>query len=498
MSRGNDWALPFAASTLTWASAVYFFSAPVADNDLWGHLFFGREILAAGSLPVSNLHSYTAASYPWINHEILAECIFAWIFDHLGAAGLLALKLVLGLATAVLLYRSARLRTKDVLGRTTSLVLATSLMSYGYLVRPQLFTFLALAWLWHQLQRYATGDRRGSWMIPVLFALWVNTHGGVLAGITVLLLFAAFYSPTAPKAADAKCLAALGAASLAALMMNPYGTDLPLFLFRDVLRDRPITEWSPIPLLGFSNLHFKAAVLIAALGLFLRRELRLWEIIPIGVAAIAAFRHERHVPLFAILATPYLAETFGLWIGRLRLRSGAPSFSPGARALLVGGLLLIAATQTISVIRMQWQLRLQIFVSPEEFPVDAVRFLQYNRLRGNIAVPFGWGEYVIWHLFPYFRVSIDGRYTTAYPDDVIDQAWRYMEGSPGWDKILEGATIALADRRHATASRLAANLNWRLIYSDDTALLFARQGVALPATLLRQQRLDAGNAFFFP
>src|ERR1041385_8327594 len=69
-------------------AGVYCFSAPVADNDLWGHVYFGRAILEAGHLPPFNEYSYTAPRYPWINHEILAECIFASTFAHFGASGL--------------------------------------------------------------------------------------------------------------------------------------------------------------------------------------------------------------------------------------------------------------------------------------------------------------------------------------------------------------------------------------------------------------------------
>jgi len=70
-------------------------------------------------------------------------------------------------------------------------------------------------------------------------------------------------------------------------------------------------------------------------------------------------------------------------------------------------------------------------VHPLEYPTQAADFIRRNRIRGNTAVPFDWGEYFIWKLYPKVRVSIDGRFTTAYPSEVIHDDWEWMEGGHG-------------------------------------------------------------------
>src|SRR5438094_195971 len=55
------------------------------DADLWGHVRYGQDVLAAHALPVTASHTYTAVGHPWINHENLAELAFGWIETHLGA-----------------------------------------------------------------------------------------------------------------------------------------------------------------------------------------------------------------------------------------------------------------------------------------------------------------------------------------------------------------------------------------------------------------------------
>ena len=72
------------------------------------------------------------------------------------------------------------------LAAAVALVFAGSLMSYGYLTRPQIFTYLFLAIFWAAIDRFAA-DRRSwvLWWLPPLAAFWVNSHGGVLAGVGV-------------------------------------------------------------------------------------------------------------------------------------------------------------------------------------------------------------------------------------------------------------------------------------------------------------------------
>lgn len=456
------------------ASGIFFFSVPVADNDLWGHVYFGREMLASLRLPVLNQYSYTAPSHPWINHEILAECSFAATYRVFGSAGLLALKVALGLLALAVMAKTARRRTDDPAATVVALVFAASLMSYGYLVRPQIFSFLALAVVWDRLDGYAHGgdDPPRLWVLPLVFAAWINTHGGVLAGIAVLLAFGALHGWARPAGRRASELAIVAAACVGALLLNPYGWRLPAFLVADVLRSREISEWAPVPLLGLANLRFKAAVGLCALGALWSRSRDLPGLAVLGLAALATFRHERHLPMFAVLAAPHLAATFTLLSETLRLR--LREISRGAAAVLAAGLVAIAALEVEAAWRLCRDLRFQIYVSPEQFPVEAVRFLKRAGSSGNLAVAFDWGEYAIWHLYPACRVSIDGRYTTAYPPDVIDRAWRFSDGRPGGEEMLADAAIALVERRGGAARMLAEHAGWRQVHADPTAVVFVR------------------------
>ncbi len=123
------------------SSLFYFFSYPEVDNDLWGHLFFGREILQNGALPSQNLYSYTAPNHTWINHEWLAEVIFYGIFELFGSPGLLLFKLILGGGVIWILDRLIRRRNVSFLVRALTLVWVMAILSPGFNIRPQIFTY---------------------------------------------------------------------------------------------------------------------------------------------------------------------------------------------------------------------------------------------------------------------------------------------------------------------------------------------------------------------
>jgi hypothetical protein len=95
-------------------------------------------------------------------------------------------------------------------------------------------------------------------------------------------------------------------------------------------------------------------------------------------------------------------------------------------------------------------------------------------------------------------VSVDGRYTTAYPDHVLDEADRFQSGAPNWERTLDSADIALVDRRQPVLRTMFERRDWRYVYSDATALVFIRAKLPLPVNWNRDTRDGSDDVFFFP
>ena len=253
MSRRRS-ALELAPWLLLVGFSVFWFSETIADPDLWGHLRFGEDILRAGSIIRVNAYSYRTSGEAWLNHEWLAEVIFAGIFDRAGPIGLIAFKLLIALMIVGLCFAHLRRRGLGPYPAAALIVIASIPFRLGLAtIRPQIFTYaLYLAELL-LLERAATGRPAGLWILPALFAAWANLHGGVLAGAGVLAIWIGARAvdrrrdgrePRGRRWSEVVPLGLLGVACALAMLVNPYGAELIAFLLRTATGPRPeITEW---------------------------------------------------------------------------------------------------------------------------------------------------------------------------------------------------------------------------------------------------------------
>jgi hypothetical protein len=303
--------------------------------------------------------------------------------------------------------------------------LAVVEISYGFAARPQIFTALALATELWILQQIHCGKRVLALALPLLFMLWINTHGGVLAGI--VLLFVAAVATTAQNlcsrmtpgflhsriaapvpSTTIMLLAFFSVVSAAALLVNPYGFGLIRWLVESVLWLRPqIGEWNPVQFNG-DHAAFFLCVAIAVASFFLsRRPIALWELAVTGALCIMAFRSARHTPLFCIAALafvpPHLADALERFqssytrLTNLFRDASVQRISTGLLAVVSLG--IIFATGTLHKERA-WTME----VPRKEYPVAALEFIKQHGLHGNLLVFFDWGEECIWEL-PDSRVS---------------------------------------------------------------------------------------------
>ncbi len=110
------------------------------------------------------------------------------------------------------------------------------------------------------------------------------------------------------------------------------------------------------------------------------------------------------------------------------------------------------------------------------YPSAALAFMNAHGLHGNVLGEFGWGEYLIWHAAPADKIFIDGRYDTVYPFKVIGDYLEFYFDEPGAGAVLDSYPhdfVLIGS--HAPARRLMERRrDWKLLYRDDDALLYAR------------------------
>jgi len=470
----------FLAVLLVYSSVIYFFSFITADPDLWGHIMFGKEIWVSKVIPRFDIYSYTAFGAEWINHEWLSEVLIWQTFNLLGSPGLLIGKMIIGLITVSAISIISYNRKSHFLIYGLIFVISVFIMSPGFMTRPQLATFLFTSLFFLVIHLYLERRINLLWILPLIMIFWVNSHGGFLIGAGVLPIVVALESLNCfIKKRDRSHLRSLILWMIiaeASSLINPYGIHLLSFLYRTITLQRSITEWDPVSLFDPSYMRLKIFSLFVIFSFFINRDKnRYWEIGIIIIAMIFAFLHQRHTPILAIVAAPFLAEKISEFAEGLRLNEKVISLFPQVVMSIV--VAFIIGYQLSITINKYVKAEFNIIVDPNVYPVSAIRFLKVNSIKGNLLVPFEWGEYAIWKLYPDNKVSIDGRFDTVYPEEVINDHFNGMKSEEGWNSLLEkySTDIVLA-RRDLFSQRMITvpSEDWVYIYSDNLSIIFLK------------------------
>jgi hypothetical protein len=486
------------------------FTLNLVDPDLWGHVRYGQDWLAAGEMPRTATHTYTAVGYPWVNHENAAELLFAVSYEHIGIYGMLVAKCLLGMAImATFAWMACRKGVPALSVWALLLVVSTNMQAF-FPMRPQLLSFalctIALVCLDHAFPNWPE-ERvirfRWLWTLPAIFIAWVNSHGGFMAGLCIVgalllgrMIELALHDGLAASLGRLTHIAIIGLACLAATLVNPYGLGMHEWLYHAWGGAPPeITEWAPprpdtpvfwplVTILAVSAASFAAT----------QRKRDWTHIVILALVAWQASLHLRHIAFVALLCGAWLPIHWHSALMRLRpdRDKRLPIMLPKLwlRLSMAGAILVGVVGQSMLLAN-----RLSDFpVVRSQYPVDAFQFMVDNRLGGKLVCAFNWAQYALAALSPEVTVGFDGRFDTCYPQEAIDLHFDFLLGDTGprdrrpdagpidGAKVLDYHTpdLVLIDRSYKTcvdvmeAEGGEQDPAWVQLYSDPVAELWGR------------------------
>ncbi len=464
-----------------------YFSIQVWDIDFWLHIASGRYIVETGAIPDHDPFGIYSSVDAWgqivLKSQWLGQVFLYEIHHYLGLDGVIVWRAALLTACLWLVYWRCRLVNAS-LAITFAMTALTGVVLQTFTgERPQLFSFLFLAVMLLLLDAWQQTQRRWLlFLLPPLFVLWANIHGGVLFGVIALGLFGVGTllqtRIISGKFDAAQVRLMLGVIALCAIasLLAPNGiqtfiTTLKTIILADnsTLKDRTseyATPWSMRTVLPYYWVYLMVAA--ASIPGFLNKA-SIRDGLFVVVIAVFSLTGSRYVPLFALAAAPYVALSLSRLLRMVRLPQ-----------LIVCLATAIAAFGFLGYGFKQGRV-FQEGALESRYPVKAVNIIHDNRLSGKMFNTLNFGGYLDWNLPPAsVQIYIDGRLLDiSRMKPYTHILWMTSAGKSyfereSFDMVLVAPGNMFTGETYPIISYLLSNPRWQLVHRDSSSFFFIR------------------------
>ncbi len=476
-----------------------------ADTDMYWHLRTGQYIVETRTVPMSDPFSWTMHGAPWVDVHWLSQVIMYGVYSLLGLPGLALAVAALAVLAFVFVWKQL---SGGVFVRAAIVLLAATAANVNLTPRSQMATFVFVAAISDLLYLYKWKQVDRLWPIPLVFVLWVNLHGGYIAGFMLLgamiagetlnnlILMrnserglqsapvgmrnepqdSAFRAPhsTFVSWRRLRKLILITLISGAVLLINPYTLEALRLPFKTVnigvLQDF-IQEWASPNFHEVSQqpMAWMLLLTIVAIG-FSRRRLDMTDAITLALFAYITFLAQRNLGLFALVCAPILSRHLSVSVersrwGQRRLSSGNPLLNAMLLGVIILAVLLRALVTLSPAARAQAEVK--------TLPVRAANWIAQHQPVGPLFNSYNWGGYLLWRLGAEYPVFVDGR-TDVYDDQFLRNFLAIVSVGPDYDQKLQdtGARLVVIEAGSVLDDFLARHPHWREAYRDELAVVY--------------------------
>lgn len=474
---------------------VFLSFGTVIDQDFGWHLGVGQYILETYKIPQKDLFSFTLPDYPYVYHSWLTDVLLYVIDSSFGLWGVsLFYSFFIG-GGFWLLAKISQLKLK----KDWSYFFLLFFVPLGVWViglRIQVITFFALTLVYYIFE---LADKKNSlliWIIPPLFVLWANLHGGFVLGLLFLFLLtshkilsvfstsrSSFY-----KKKSARILLSIFFLSVVASLITPYG--IRSFWQAYMMAANPFAaklnlDWMPLFVPDTWTILLGGLLYVSVLLVVLSGKNVSWkEKFLILLFFFLSLKSKRFVlPLLIVLLPTLIFQ-----IERFALSQSKEAFGrfPLYVSLIVACFsFFLKAVQTYA---MTWraysseEYYAKQLSSELHYPYAAVLFMKKHGYPERILNDFSWGGYLIWH-FPNRKFFIDGRMDNFFinGESFAQQYWQLINLDPGWQNMLESyqieAVLAPVQEQFnwPLVEALKLKSKWEVVFEDDVSILLELQ-----------------------
>lgn len=466
----------------------------LADPDTLWHIAAGDLIRQTRSIPQFDSWSYTAGQTAWLNIAWLFDVLLSYLHEQSGLAAISKFTIMLmALHGTFMLYVAWRYSNNLVI----SLVVATfSIWSLfpSMLARPQWMTCLS-ALLFVFILRFH--PLKAWFILPAITIFWANIHGGFLIGFLII----ATHGIEAILNRDGKTLLRLmviGTGCALATLLTPLGWHMPEAVMRTMRAaiEPYIVEWQP-PQLSANPLAAFYVVLFVAISSMRSQSIPLAERLLALIFFFLALTSARMMQITATVCIPYITLSLSNILATTRFahvlaqknQEYISDFN-SAKARLFG--ISLAALVTVAF----WSTLPQQMLPSKAFDLPATNapkaetdFILQHYPYIRFFTHYDFGGYIIYATRGKLPIFIDGRASTAYPRELIQD---YLDviyprpttpefAPPSVEDIFAKYKVGgvMTHRGDILDRLLSINPLWQKVYEGKTASVIVRKTLVI-------------------
>lgn len=468
------------------ALIIFFFVAqlPLRDFDIWFHIKSGELFVQQGHLQTTEVFSYAAAGREWTTFE--------WLFQigsyYISKIGLWAIPPATSLFVVVGFF--FLLRIFDYIFGLP--IIARLLLTYAFWVstyefntaRPHTiaYTFLIVELFLILARIYK--QKHWVWWTPVLTLIWSNIHStGFLSwgfflsfGLIALVL----------RRTYTKELLLLAIINAGMTLLPPMGIADYKLLWR-FFREREflgyfISEWAPPTDNPFGFWVYTATSIVTVVLWMIvsiknTKGIHNFILLPFIIMMIGGFTAARNI---------YLGTLGLLLLLAYSIKDLNSFIKPNYRYWIYFILIICTSVFYTWVYGLKY---IAVHNNRLYYPLQATEFIRTYRLQGNMFNDYNYGAYMLYRMYPDFRVFIDGRADVyeccemrdylllAYNKRLTDTEYRKFLDT-FWDKYNISYAVIVTTKHNVMrkiATLLATDPNWALVFWDDDSQIFIRR-----------------------
>jgi hypothetical protein len=461
---------------ISFACLYYVVSAPIllGHYDLGWHLAAGDLIRDQGKIPFQDPWSFTSGGRQWFNLSWLWDVSASIIFQYTNFGGLILFVVACGAVIAGYLASVCLSSGASPIAVCIS-VLSACLLYPTFATYPNIYLAVSpnVSTMLFSVIFYGECLKRTRWfLLPAIMVLWANLHGGFLLGLLIISVFCgvALFKRDWAKF---KMYSFAGIGCFIATFINPLGWHIyeGLTTVLGHFSQAYVTEWWPY----YRNITVPGSIPgIVYILIFVAFELRYRGFCPIESRLLSWLMLFLGLYQFRYMSFFFMFSTVPLSLHLDRLLPKLPNNFMVGRSLMAAGIIAACA---LPLVYMKISPALDL---PEMLSEQDILYLQTHFPHARLLNHWNYGGILIFRNRGAIPVFVDGRSSTAYPDDLLRDYFKLGQlevNETAWNMVLEKYQIdtVLWVKAHDELRRfLVAKRGWKEAYAGLYASIYVK------------------------